>query len=101
MIGSDYERVVFKRLTEIDEESLIELMNDPAVRRHLPLAKCHFGRSECQEFVAAKERMWTEHGYGPWAFVLDEALVGWGGLQPEGGDANVGMVLHRRHWGGR
>lgn len=99
VVGNNYDEVVFKRLSEIDEEALIELMNDPAVRRHLLLAKGYFGQSECREFVAAKERMWTDHGYGPWAFVLGEELVGWGGIQPESGDVDVGMVLHRRHWG--
>lgn len=78
---------------------IIELMNDPDVRRHLPLARGHFGKSDCERFVAAKERIWEEHGYGPWAFVLGDAFVGWGGLQPEGGDADVGLVLHRSHWG--
>lgn len=78
---------------------IIELMNDPDVRRHLPLARGYFGTSDCERFVAAKERIWEEHGYGPWAFVLGDAFVGWGGLQPEGDDADVGLVLHRAHWG--
>ena len=99
MAGNDYDELVFKRLSEVDHEALIELMNDPAVRRHLPLARGYFGPSECEEFVAAKEGMWREHGYGPWAFVLDDELVGWGGLQPEGDDVDVGMVLRRKHWG--
>jgi len=91
--------IEFKRLTEVRPEALVELMNDPDVRRHLPLARGRFGASDCQRFVAAKERMWEEKGYGPWAFVLGEELVGWGGLQPEGSDADVGLVLHRAHWG--
>lgn len=74
-------------------------MNDPDVRRHLPLARGHFGTADCERFVAAKEQIWEEHGYGPWAFILGDELVGWGGLQPEGDDADVGLVLHRAHWG--
>ena len=66
MSGSSYAEVVFKRLSEVDEQALIELMNDPAVRRHLPLAKGDFGVPECREFVATKERMWTTHGDGTW-----------------------------------
>ena len=30
---------------------------------------------------------------------LGHELVGWGGLQPEGDDADVGLVLNRAHWG--
>lgn len=74
-------------------------MNDPDVRRHLPLARGHFGMPEYERFVAAKERIWEENGYGPWAFVLDDDFVGWGGLQPEGDDVDVGLVLRRAYWG--
>jgi RimJ/RimL family protein N-acetyltransferase len=95
----NYERVAFRRLGEICPDSIIELMNDPAVRRHLPLARGYFGVSDCESFVDAKERMWEESGFGPWAFVLDEEFIGWGGLQPEGDDVDLGLVLSRKHWG--
>ena len=95
----DYSRIVFRRLREVHPDAIIDLMNDPDVRRHLPLARGHFGPVECERFVAAKERIWDEHGYGPWAFVLDEDFVGWGGLQPEGDDVDVGLVLRRAYWG--
>ncbi len=95
----DYEKVAFKRLTEICPDSIIELMNDPVVRRHLPLARGHFGVSECESFVAVKERMWEDSGFGPWAFVLDDEFIGWGGLQPESDDVDLGLVLNRKHWG--
>lgn len=90
---------MFRRLTEVSPDAIIGLMNDPDVRRHLPLARGHFGISDYERFVATKEQMWEEHGYGPWAFVLGDEFIGWGGLQPEGDDADVGLVLHRAHWG--
>lgn len=95
----DYEKIEFQRLTEICPDEIVELMNDPAVRRHLPLAKGCFGLSECDTFVAVKERMWKESGFGPWAFVLEDEFIGWGGLQPEGCDVDLGLVLGRKHWG--
>lgn len=91
--------VVFKRLSEVDRSAIIDLMNDPRVRRHMPLARGDFGPAECDEFVAAKERLWEEHGYGPWAFVMDGELLGWGGLQPEGREVDLALVLHPKHWG--
>ena len=99
MAAFDYEKIAFKRLREIRPDSIIELMNDPAVRRQMPLARGHFGVSECESFVAVKERMWEERGFGPWAFVLNDEFIGWGGLQPEGDDVDVGLVLSRKHWG--
>lgn len=91
--------VEFKRLTDASLADLEVLFNDPDVRRHLPLAKGTFTAETCARFVAAKERIWAEHGYGPWAFFVDGEFAGWGGLQPEGTDADLGVVLHPRFWG--
>lgn len=91
--------VEFKRLTETSLVDLAELFNHPDVRRHLPLAKGEFTAEKCARFVSSKERIWDEHGYGPWAFFVDGQFAGWGGLQPEGPDADLGLVLHPRYWG--
>ena len=99
MTSPDYNKIEFRQLSEVSPHAIIELMNDPDVRRHLPLAKGYFGMPECERFIAGKEQMWKEYGYGPWAFVLEDEFVGWGGVQPEDGDADVGLVLHRAYWG--
>jgi hypothetical protein len=91
--------IVFRRLPEVAPGDLIALMNDPRVRRHLPLARGAFGPRECARFVAAKERLWAEHGYGPWAFVIGGEFAGWGGLQQEGDDVDLGLVLRPKYWG--
>ena len=91
--------IQFRRLSEIAPENIIALMNDSDVQRHLPLARGHFGPTDCERFVQSKERMWTERGFGPWAFVRDGEFIGWGGLQPEGDDADIGLVLRPQWWG--
>jgi RimJ/RimL family protein N-acetyltransferase len=91
--------VVFKRLIEVDKTTIIDLMNEPALRRHMPLLSETFSEADCDTFIAAKEQLWKDHGYGPWAFVVDGDLVGWGGLQPEGGEADLALVLHPDYWG--
>lgn len=90
----DYEKVEFKRLGEICLDSIIELMNDLAVRRHLPLARGYFGVSECESFVAIKERMWEESGFaaqGPAARVPSAARS----FQPRSADGGRGPPLKR------
>lgn len=99
MPAADRTHIEFRRLPEVDPKDLIGLMNDPLVRRHMPLARGAFGLAECARFVAAKERLWAEHGYGPWAFIIDGEFAGWGGLQPEGDEVDLGLVLRPRHWG--
>jgi ribosomal-protein-alanine N-acetyltransferase len=91
--------IEFKRLTDIESSEIIALMNNPLVRRQMPLIPNTFGKNECDAFVASKEQLWLEHGYGPWAFVVNNQFLGWGGLQPENGEADLGLVLHPDHWG--
>jgi len=91
--------IAFKRLPEVDKADLVELMNHPLVRRQMPLTSDNFTETDAQNFVEGKERLWAEHGYGPWAFFIDDKFAGWGGLQPEEGDADLGLVLHPNYWG--
>lgn len=91
--------IEFKRLGEVDTADIITLMNHPLVRRQMPLTRDDFGEADCQAFVRGKEAIWAEHGYGPWAFLADGRFAGWGGLQPEDGDADLALVLHPRYWG--
>lgn len=88
-----------KRLGEVAPADIIELMNHPEVRKLMPLATGTFGPDECAGFVAGKEALWEEAGYGPWAFVIDGEFAGWGGFQPEGNDVDLALVLHPKHWG--
>lgn len=91
--------IELKRLTEVSIDDIVALMNDPLVRRQMPLTSDDFNAANAARFVAAKERLWAEHGYGPWAFVVDGRFAGWGGLQPEGDDVDLALVLHPRYWG--
>jgi [ribosomal protein S5]-alanine N-acetyltransferase len=91
--------IEFKRLTEVARSDIIKQSGHPLIRRHMPLATGTGGEAECERFIAAKERLWAEYGYGPWAFVVDGKYAGWGGLQPENGDADLALVLHPNYWG--
>ena len=89
----------FKRLSEVDRSEYVALFNNPLVRRHMPLTDEHFDEAICADWIKGKESMWTDYGFGPWAFVVDGKFAGWGGLQPENGDADLGLVLHPDYWG--
>jgi RimJ/RimL family protein N-acetyltransferase len=89
----------FKHLKEINCAEIIALNTHPLVRRQMPLSDDNFGEAECREWVAGKEAQWEQHGYGPWAFLIDGKFAGWGGFQYENGDADLGLVLHPVYWG--
>lgn len=86
-------------LHQIAPQALIDLMNHPRVRQYLPLLKGDFTEQDCQAFLKAKQKLWDEDGYGPWAIVINGHFAGWGGLQKEGGDADFALILHPDYWG--
>jgi RimJ/RimL family protein N-acetyltransferase len=90
--------IEFKRLSEVNPADIVDLMNNPLVRRQMPLIR-PFDAEKCTVFIEAKEQLWLEHGYGPWAFIIDGEFAGWGGLQPESGEADLALVLHPNYWG--
>lgn len=91
--------IEYKRLSDVEQSDIMALMNNPLVQRQMPLVPTHFTESMCSAFVAAKEQLWREHGYGPWAFVINGQFAGWGGVQPENGEADLALVLHPNYWG--
>ena len=91
--------IEFKLLAEVDKADIIDLMNNPLVRRQMPLTSDNFDEADYEAFVAGKQKLWDEYGYGPWAFVVDGHFAGWGGLQPEGEDVDLAIVLHPDSWG--
>ena len=87
-------KLEFKHMSEIDRAEYIALNTNPLVMKQMPLSSSDFDDAACKEWIAGKENLWEEHGYGPWAFVIDGRFAGWGGLQPEEGEADLGLVLH-------
>lgn len=91
--------IEFKHLAEIEPVAIIALMNNPSVTAYLPLAPKQFDDKDCEKFLQAKEAIWLENGYGPWAFCLGGQFIGWGGLQPESDTPDLALVLHPDYWG--
>ncbi len=89
----------FKRLTEVGVDEIIALNNHPEVLRQMPLGSADFDEVKARDWVSHKDAQWTQYGYGPWAFLIDQEFAGWGGLQHEAGDADLALVLHPRYWG--
>lgn len=87
------------RLGDVPHAELIALHNDPRVLRHLPLASEVFDEAVCRQWVAEKERLWQEHGYGSWSIHVEGRFAGWGGFQCEQGEADLGLVLAVEYWG--
>jgi len=93
------DEIEFVQLFEVKQEQIIDLMNNEMVGKQLPLLAGGFSAENCRTFLKAKQQQWDDHGYGPWAFLIKGKFAGWGGLQPEHGDADFALVLHPEFWG--
>ena len=91
--------IEFVHLGEVNENKIIDLMNNELVGQQMPLLSGGFSVEQCRAFLQAKKQLWNEHGFGPWAFIIKGKFAGWGGLQPEQGDADFALVLHPNFWG--
>ncbi len=87
------------RLSDVGLAKIMALHNDPRVIRHMPLARGNVDTSACRRWVESKERQWEENGYGPWGILIHGEFAGWGGLQREGRDADLALVLAPEYWG--
>ena len=96
---SDANPVEFVRLAEIDAPTLSQLINNPRVQRHMPLAQGSMSNAEIHDWVRAKESYWDDPGFGPWAFRIGGIFAGWGGLQPWNDEVEIALVLKPEFWG--
>jgi len=92
-------KLKFVHLKDVALSEIVALNTHPLVMRHMPLSDGNFDEEVCRQWVAGKESQWEQHGYGPWAFLIDGRFAGWGGFQYEDGDADLGLVLHPDFWG--
>lgn len=89
----------FVSLLEVKEKDIIKLMNDEKVKAQMPLLAKGFSSTDCKNFLITKKNLWDEYGYGPWAILINGNFSGWGGLQPEHGEADFALVLFSQYWG--
>ena len=88
----------FVRLTEVPLPDVIALLNEPRNARHMPLSGT-FSMASGADWVHGKDQQWDQHGYGPWAVLINGEFAGWGGFQHEENGADFALVLAPGYWG--
>jgi GNAT superfamily N-acetyltransferase len=91
--------ISFHAFAEIPPADWLALLTDPDVRRHMPLAGDDWTETSAADWARSKDAQWQENGYGPWAIRIDGKFAGWGGLQKEGDEVDLGLVLLPHQWG--
>lgn len=90
---------MFARLSEVDIDAVVDLLNEPRNARHMPPAGDRFTVESAAAWAAAKDAQWDSGGYGPWAILIDGSFAGWGGFQAEENGADFALVLAPEFWG--
>jgi ribosomal-protein-alanine N-acetyltransferase len=92
--------IAFTPLSLIDPQALQALFTDPRVIRHMPLADPEpMSLDELRDWVAGKEAITQQHGFGPQAILLDDYFAGSGGIEPDDAGASISLVLLPAFWG--
>ena len=92
--------ISFAPLSSVDLEELRALNSDPPVVLHMPLAGPEpMSPNELRNWVAGKEAITQQHGFGPQAILFDGEFAGWGGIEPDDAGASISLVLSPGFWG--
>jgi hypothetical protein len=87
-----------RKLKDVDKNLIIQLLNNPMIKRHMPLSVEHFDENNYRDFIASKEAIWKIFGFGPCAYFINNEFVGWGGIQPDEDDFELALVLAPAYW---
>jgi len=68
-----------KHIKDAPKAQFIELMNNEYVGKQLPLLKEEFSSQDYEQLITEKNALWTAHGYGPYAYFINDRFAGWGG----------------------
>lgn len=99
MTPKQTQNITFSRLPTIPPAQILEHMSDPRVGVHMPLLTTKWDLNRVAQFVDSKEQCWHRDGLGHWAFLCDNAYVGWGGFQNEADEWDFGLVLRPENFG--
>lgn len=92
-------QIAFIPLRDADTTDLWHLLNDQRVTKHMPLAE-KVDLQWVEQWKTNKSGLWPTPEMGPWAVMVDGALAGWVGVQPDGeGQSEFAIVLNVWAWG--
>ncbi len=91
--------IELKSLKQATPSQYVELLNDPSVTKHMPLAS-QVDEDWCREWIEAKVRLWPGGDlHGPWSVWIAGEFAGWAGLQPDlEFESGLAIVLSKDHW---
>jgi GNAT superfamily N-acetyltransferase len=91
-------RIEYVAMTKVDPDQLLSLLNKDTVRKHL-MNHQSFDKESLSLWSQEKIEVDSARGCRVRAIVVDNQCVGWCGIQQEGGEYEIALVLDDRYWG--
>jgi hypothetical protein len=85
-------------LEEVKEDELLALLNDERIREHL-VEHDTFDKIKLRSWVEEKGELNDIEGCRIRAIKQNDMLIGWCGIQLEGNDYELAIIISSSHWG--
>ncbi|RLU03630.1 MAG: N-acetyltransferase [Ketobacter sp.] len=91
-------KILYLPFDEVDSLELIPVLNEHAVRSHL-VAHPPFDETNIVPWIESKLECDRLPGCRVRVIVMDGAPVGWCGIQPDGDEFELAVVIRQQSWG--
>ena len=91
-------RIEYIAINIVDPGQLLSLLNKDSVRKHLVNHQI-FDKESLKSWLQEKIEVDSTRGCRVRAIFVDERCVGWCGIQQDGGEYEIAVVLDDTHWG--
>ncbi|MCO1333344.1 N-acetyltransferase [Microbulbifer sp. OS29] len=88
----------YRKLNEIEPKKLLSLLNKKTTRQHL-VDHAPFNPESIAEWINSKVDTDFRHGCRVRAITIDKQLAGWCGIQLEGQNYEIAIVIEDIYWG--
>ena len=91
--------VTLRGFESSDVNRLAEILSDPVVMRYMPGSR-PWPREAAEREIGKIIEHWNERGYGRWAVIYGDDLIGWCGIEhlKELGETEVAYLLDKEYW---
>jgi len=88
----------YYNIEEVNEDDLLALLNDERIREHLVEHEI-FDKIKLRSWVDEKVKLNNVEGCRVRAIEQNDMLIGWCGIQLEGKDYELAIIIGSSHWG--
>ncbi|MGR9051145.1 MAG: GNAT family N-acetyltransferase [Gammaproteobacteria bacterium] len=90
--------IEYLKLTEVNPYGLLSLLNKKKVREHLVNHRL-FDIETVKVWIKEKNKVDSSRGCRVRAILIDKQLAGWCGIQHDGENYEVAIILDDKYWG--